>query len=158
MLVTSTPLVGKFTDALKKFVPLNHIGILVVLKVLSLPDGDADTQNVFVDDNGVVATILKCLEPVKLNTNPRVPLFIIATAFVFVIVKPSATVGTVAVSLFTLNVYVDTDVDGADADDVPPMFVAVAVNVYGVLVVNPVTIIGDDEPLPVPPAGLLVIL
>ena len=158
MLVISTGTVGKFTVALKKFVPLNHIGSLFVLKVLSLPDGVADTQNVFVDDVGVVATILKYLEPVKLNTNPRTPLFIIATAPVFVIVKPSATVGTVAVSLFTLNVYVDTDVDGADAPDVPPVLVAVAVNVYGVLVVNPDTIIGDDEPDPVPPAGLLVIV
>ena len=156
MLVTSTPTVGKLTDALKKGVPLNHIGNLVVLKVLSLPDGVADTQNVFVDDNGVVATILKCLDPDKLNTNPRVPLFIIATAFVFVIVKPSATVGTVAVSLFTLNVYIDTDVDGVDGVDVPPPFVAVAVNVYGVLTVKPDTTIGDDEPVPCNPPGLLV--
>ena len=64
VLVTSTPTVGKLIVALKKFVPLSHIGILVVLKVLSEPDGVADTQKVFVDDNGVDDTILKCLEPV----------------------------------------------------------------------------------------------
>ena len=47
-------------------------------------------------------------------------------------------------------------VDALDATDVPPEFVAVTVNVYGVFEVNPNTVIGDDDPVAVKPPGLLV--
>ena len=49
-------------------------------------------------------------------------------------------------------------VDAYDAlgTDVPPELVAVTVKVYGVLGVNPDTLIGEDEPVPVKPPGLLV--
>ena len=53
-----------------------------------------------------------------------------------------------------VNVY--TDSDEPDDTDVPPEFVAVTVNVYGVLGVNPDTVIGEDVPVPVKPPGLLV--
>ena len=38
----------------------------------------------------------------------------------------------------------------------PLAFVAVTVNVYAVPPVNPETVIGDDEPVPVNPPGELV--
>ena len=40
------------------------------------------------------------------------------------------------------------------AADVPKTFVAVTVNVYAVLVVKPVTVKGDAEPVAVRPPGL----
>ena len=46
--------------------------------------------------------------------------------------------------------------DALDETDVPVALVAVTVNVYGVLGVNPDTVIGDDVPVPVKPPGLLV--
>ena len=46
--------------------------------------------------------------------------------------------------------------EAVDAIDVPPEFVEVTVNVYGVFAVNPDTVIGDDEPVLVKPPGLLV--
>jgi hypothetical protein len=49
-----------------------------------------------------------------------------------------------------------TDVDELDAADVPDELVAVTVNVYSVFGVNPDTVIGEDEPVPVKPPGLLV--
>ena len=45
--------------------------------------------------------------------------------------------------------------DEFDATDVPPELVAVTVNAYVVFAVNPVTLIGDDVPVPVKPPGLL---
>ena len=51
-----------------------------------------------------------------------------------------------------------TDVDAFDGVDVPPELVAVAVNIYDVLGVNPDTVIGEDVPVPVKPPGLLVIV
>jgi hypothetical protein len=47
-------------------------------------------------------------------------------------------------------------VDALDATDVPPELVAVTVNVYDVFGVNPDTVIGETEPVPVKPPGLLV--
>ena len=52
------------------------------------------------------------------------------------------------------NVYVV--VDALDATDIPPEFVAVIVNVYAVFADNPDTVIGEDEPVPIKPPGLLV--
>ena len=49
-----------------------------------------------------------------------------------------------------------TAVDALDATDVPAEVVAVAVNVYTVLLDNPDTVIGEDVPVPVKPPGLLV--
>jgi len=49
-----------------------------------------------------------------------------------------------------------TEVDAEDELDVPLVFVAVTVNVYAVPEVNPDTVIGDDEPVPVNPPGELV--
>ena len=49
-----------------------------------------------------------------------------------------------------------TELDTDDAEDVPLVFVAVTVNVYAVPEVNPDTVIGDDEPVPVNPPGELV--
>ena len=43
------------------------------------------------------------------------------------------------------------DVDAVEAEDVPPEFVAVTVNVYAVPAVNPLTVIGDVVPVPVKP-------
>jgi hypothetical protein len=40
------------------------------------------------------------------------------------------------------------------AGPVPVAFVALTVKVYAVPVVNPVTVIGEDAPLPVKPPGL----
>ena len=51
---------------------------------------------------------------------------------------------------------VTTDDDELEATDVPPEFVAVTVNVYAVLGVNPETVIGEVEPVPVKLPGLLV--
>jgi len=44
----------------------------------------------------------------------------------------------------------------ADAGEVPAEFVAVTVNVYAVLAVNPLTTIGEDPPVAVIDPGLLV--
>jgi hypothetical protein len=46
-----------------------------------------------------------------------------------------------------------TLLDAADGDDVPIAFVAVTVNVYGVPVVRPVTVIGELAPVAVMPLG-----
>ena len=62
----------------------------------------------------------------------------------------------VAVSIVGAFGFVVTDVDALDETDVPLELVAVTVNVYGVFAVNPDTVIGDDEPVPVKPPGLLV--
>ena len=51
---------------------------------------------------------------------------------------------------------VDTADDALDDTEVPPELVAVTVNVYGVLGVNPDTLIGEEVPVPVKPPGLLV--
>ena len=42
-----------------------------------------------------------------------------------------------------------TEFDAADALPVPTLFVAVTVNVYGVPLVRPVTVIGEAVPVPV---------
>ena len=52
--------------------------------------------------------------------------------------------------------FVVTALDAVDATDVPSELVAVAVIVYSVFGVNPDTIIGDDEPVPINPPGLLI--
>jgi hypothetical protein len=49
-----------------------------------------------------------------------------------------------------------TELLGDDATDVPIAFVAVTVNVYDVPLVKPVTVIGDELPVPVAPPGLAV--
>ena len=46
--------------------------------------------------------------------------------------------------------------DAADAAPVPALFVAVTVKVYAVPLVNPVTVMGLDVPVPVNPPGLEV--
>ena len=63
---------------------------------------------------------------------------------------------TVAVPMVGAPDIVDTDVDALDATDVPPELVAVTMKVYGVFDVNPDTVIGEDEPVPIKPPGLLV--
>ena len=63
---------------------------------------------------------------------------------------------TVAVPMVGAPDIVDTDVDAPDATDVPPELVAVTMKVYGVFDVNPDTVIGEDEPVPIKPPGLLV--
>jgi ABC-type amino acid transport system permease subunit len=63
---------------------------------------------------------------------------------------------TVAVPIVGAPDMVVTADDVPDETDVPVEFVAVTVNVYTVLDVNPDTIIGEDEPVPVKPPGLLV--
>lgn len=47
-----------------------------------------------------------------------------------------------------------TDPDAEDAAETIPLFVAVTVNVYAVPAVRPVTVIGEDEAVPVIPPGL----
>jgi hypothetical protein len=47
-----------------------------------------------------------------------------------------------------------TELDAADAGDVPIAFVAVTVNVYAVPLLKPETVIGDEAPVPVIPLGL----
>jgi hypothetical protein len=47
-----------------------------------------------------------------------------------------------------------TPFDAEEAAPVPTLLVAVTVNVYVVPLVNPVTVIGLDEPVPVIPPGL----
>ena len=54
-------------------------------------------------------------------------------------------------------VNVVTAVDALDDTDVPPELVAVTVNVYGVFDVNPETVIGEDEPVPVNPELLVTV-
>ena len=49
-----------------------------------------------------------------------------------------------------------TEDDALDETDVPPELVEVTEKVYEVFAVNPDTFIGDDEPVPVKPPGLLV--
>ena len=63
---------------------------------------------------------------------------------------------TVATPMVDALDIVVTDDDTSDDDEVPLEFVAVTVNVYGVLDVNPETVIGEDEPVPIKPPGLLV--
>ena len=63
---------------------------------------------------------------------------------------------TVAEPIVGALVRVVTEVDAPDETDIPPEFVEVTVNVYGVFGVNPDTEIGDDEPVLVKPPGLLV--
>jgi hypothetical protein len=63
---------------------------------------------------------------------------------------------TVAVPIVGTLVVVVTDVDALDAGDIPDALVAVTVNVYAVFGVNPDTVIGEDEPVPIKPPGLLV--
>ena len=63
---------------------------------------------------------------------------------------------TVATPMVDALDIVVTDDDTSDDDEVPLELVAVTVNVYGVLDVNPETVIGDDEPVPIKPPGLLV--
>jgi hypothetical protein len=46
--------------------------------------------------------------------------------------------------------------DSEDALEVPPVFVAVTVNVYEVPLVNPVIVIGEDDPVAVIEPGELV--
>jgi hypothetical protein len=63
---------------------------------------------------------------------------------------------TVAVPMVGELDFVVTDVEALDETDVPLELVEVTEKVYGVFAVNPVTIIGDDVPVPVKPPGLLV--
>jgi len=56
---------------------------------------------------------------------------------------PGAAGTVVAVMLF----------DALDASEVPYVLVAVTVNVYAVSDCNPVTVIGEDDPVPVYPPG-----
>jgi hypothetical protein len=46
--------------------------------------------------------------------------------------------------------------DADDAIEVPPVFVAVTVNVYEVPLVNPVIVIGDEVPVAIIESGELV--
>ena len=63
---------------------------------------------------------------------------------------------TVAVPIVGALGIVITELDALDDTDVPDELVAVTENVYGVFPDNPDTVIGDDEPVPVKPPGLLV--
>ena len=65
---------------------------------------------------------------------------------------------TVAVPMVGEPDFVVTKDDALDDADVPPELVAVIENVYGVLEVNPDTVIGEDVPVPVKPPILLVIV
>ena len=65
---------------------------------------------------------------------------------------------TVATPIVGALDFVVTEDDALDETDIPPEFVEVTVNVYGVFGVNPDTEIGDDVPVPVNPPGLLVIV
>jgi hypothetical protein len=47
-----------------------------------------------------------------------------------------------------------TELLAEDAGDVPIAFVAVTVNVYAVPLLKPLTVIGDEAPVPVKPPGL----
>ena len=58
--------------------------------------------------------------------------------------SPTTTVGTAGTFGFAIGV---TDADAADAAEVPPAFVAVAVNVYAVPLVRPVTTHDPDAPV-----------
>ena len=53
--------------------------------------------------------------------------------------------------------FVVTEVVALDVMDVPPEFVEVTVNVYGVFGVNPETMIGDVEPVDVSPKLLVTV-
>ena len=53
--------------------------------------------------------------------------------------------------------FVVTEVVELDVMDVPPEFVEVTVNVYGVFGVNPETMIGDVEPVDVSPKLLVTV-
>jgi hypothetical protein len=53
--------------------------------------------------------------------------------------------------------FVVTALDIPDAGDIPPELVAVTVNVYAVFPVNPVTVIGEDEPVAVFPKLLVTV-
>jgi hypothetical protein len=62
-------------------------------------------------------------------------------------------------SVTVVNAYSDgaagvAELLAEDAGDVPIALVAVTVNVYAVPVVKPLTVIGDDPPVPVTPPGL----
>jgi hypothetical protein len=46
------------------------------------------------------------------------------------------------------------ELDASDAGEVTPLLVAVTVNVYAVPAVRPVTVIGEEEPVPVRLPGL----
>jgi hypothetical protein len=63
-------------------------------------------------------------------------------------------VATTFVGAFVIVVIL---VDEDDAPDVPLEFVAVTVNVYAVFAVNPYTVIGEDEPVLVPPELLVTV-
>ena len=63
---------------------------------------------------------------------------------------------TVAVPIVGVLVFVVTAVDALDEFDVPPELVAVTENVYIVFDDNPDILIGEDEPVPVKPPGLLI--
>ncbi len=58
--------------------------------------------------------------------------------------SPATTLGTAGTFGFAIGV---TDADAADAAEVPPAFVAVAVNVYAVPFVRPVTTHDPDAPV-----------
>jgi hypothetical protein len=47
-----------------------------------------------------------------------------------------------------------SELDAADASEVIPLLVAVTANVYAVPAVRPVTVIGEEEPVPVRLPGL----
>jgi hypothetical protein len=63
---------------------------------------------------------------------------------------------TVAVPIVGGPGFVIIEFDIPDDTDVPPELVAVTENVYIVFDINPDTVIGEDEPVPVKPPGLLV--
>ena len=74
-------------------------------------------------------------------------------------VKATLTVvvlNTVALPIVGEFGIVVTEVDALDETDVPPELVAVTVKVYEVFTVNPDTVIGDDELVPVKLPVLLV--
>ena len=72
-----------------------------------------------------------------------------------------ATLTAVVLDTVVIPIVGDPDIvvfaiDSLDETDVPPEFVAETENVYIVFGVNPETLIGEDEPVPVKPPGLLV--
>ena len=64
---------------------------------------------------------------------------------------------TIILSIIKSLIFVVTEADDLDTDDVLPEIVAVIENVYDVFDINPDTVIGDDVPVPISPKLLVTI-
>ena len=140
--------------------------VRVVTAVEELDETDVPPELVEVTENvyGVFGvnpdTVIGDDEPVPIK-----PPGLLVTVYPVIVPVP---LGAVKATLTTVELdtvaepivgaldFVVADDDALDETDVPPELVEVTEKVYGVFAVNPVTIIGDDEPVPVKPPGLLV--